>query len=323
MTELLDTYLNIRKAQHQRQDINELARKIPNDHAYMSNGKLTSIKELLLTETIESTTLIQAEAQKTLVEGAKIANCWRDAIPVIRMNTNVVNYPVGGSNTYAPEIAESAVIPISQQNYTSVQFSAKKYGGRPLITNELIEDGIFDIGAQEVKFMGEALENTLNQQAVSKFADSAGLEHDAEGTDIGQKSIADAMAKVRNAGYYPDTLIMHPEAEAALVKELALSDYIGAAEAYKTGTVPGLYRLKTYVCGAEALSSATQTWGYAANGEIGMLVLDSRRAGAIGMRRDITVEQYTDPVRDALGFACTMRFDVEVLAADAICRIEY
>jgi hypothetical protein len=56
---------------------------------------------------------------------------------------------------------------------------------------------------------------------------------------------------------------------------------------------------------------------------MGMLVFDSKSSGGIGMRQDLRVEQYKDPIRDLVGMAMTMRAACQYGVANAICRVEY
>ncbi len=56
---------------------------------------------------------------------------------------------------------------------------------------------------------------------------------------------------------------------------------------------------------------------------MGMLVFDSANCGGIGMRQDIRVEQYSDPIRDLTGISVTMRAACQYGVANAIARVEY
>jgi hypothetical protein len=51
------------------------------------------------------------------------------------------------------------------------------------------------------------------------------------------------------------------------------------------------------------------------------MILDSTHAGAIAMRRDLTVDRYEDPIRDLVGMSVTMRYDVKYLMGGAIVKI--
>lgn len=320
MTKLFTQYLDIANNPESSYAKRAIA-SLPKELGMMHDNKLVQVKELLLTESIESTTLIQAEAYRTAFEGAEPAVCMREALPILLMKSKVMNVTVGESGAYAPEIAEGTNVPIQNQDYDTVQYTAKKYGGRPLITNELIEDGLFDTAAMEIKKVGRSIENRLNQNGVTNAIDTATVEHDTGGNNQGIKAVAAAVSAVRAAEFNPDTLVIHPEAEAMILQEYVPTNYYPTQSIVDTGYVPKIMGLNVHVCGV--VDNGTQEWGYAADGEIGMIVYDSSCATAIGMRSDISVNNYDDPIKDLVGMSVLSRFDVQTITAAAICRVEF
>ena len=321
MTSLLQTYYEI-AMNPESSLVKSLAAKIPKEIGYNHDGQLHRVKELLLTEAIESTTLIQAEVHKTVMEGSEPSVCMRNALQTIPMNSRTLNWTVGETGSYAPEIPEATDIPILDQDYDSVEFKAKKYGSRPLITNELLEDSPFALAEIEMRKAGRRIENRLNQNGITEMIDTFTTnEVDTAGSNQGVKAIASAVSKVRKAGFNPDSLIMHPSAEAIVLQEFVPTNYFPTEAIIRTGMVPNLLGLKAYTCGTT--KNGTEEWDYDTDGDIGMVVYDSQAAVAIGMRRDITVEQYADPIKDMTGMSVTSRFDVEVILEAAGCRIEY
>jgi hypothetical protein len=244
----------------------KLAATIPKELGYNWDGKLMRVKELLLTEAIESTTLIQSETHATVMEGSEPSICLRNALPTIGMKSRTMNWTVGETGTYAPEVPEATDIPILNQDYDTVEFVAKKYGVRPLISNELLEDGLFNVAELEMRKAGRRVENSLNQQGITELIDSVTLEHDCAGSNWGIKAIAAAVSEVRAAGYNPDSLIMHPEAEAIVLAEFVPTNYYPTEAIVNTGMVPNILGLKSMTCGV--VDAGTQEWGYAANAEI-------------------------------------------------------
>ena len=320
MTQLFKTFMEM-AMNPESSDIRKLAATIPKELGYNHDGKLLQVKELLLTEAVESTTLIQAEAHATVMEGSEPSICIRRALPTVGMKSRTMNWTVGETGTYAPEVPEATDIPIDDQDYSSVEFIAKKYGVRPLITKELIEDGLFNVAELEMRKAGRRVENRLNQNGITELIDSAGLEHDTAGTNQGIKAIAAAVSKVRAAGFNPDSLIMHPSAEAIVLAEFVPTNYYPTEAIVNTGMVPNILGLKTHTCGVT--KNGTQEWDYDTDADIGMVIYDSVAAAAIGMRRDVTVENYDDPIKDMVGMTVTSRFDVEAIIANACCRVEY
>jgi hypothetical protein len=54
-----------------------------------------------------------------------------------------------------------------------------------------------------------------------------------------------------------------------------------------------------------------------------MCLFDSRKVGGIGMRQDLFVEDYRDPLRDLVGGKVSMRVACQYGLANAISRVEY
>jgi hypothetical protein len=305
---------------------------------YLSELSVADFKqrrELLLSEAIESTTLIQSEFYNAVLEGAEPNKVMRNALRVIPMKSNQQTFTLGETGSVLPVVAEGAELDTNNQNYTTCTLTSKKYGEKGMITNELIEDAMYDIVALEVAKSGARAENTLNHVALTMLLDDAGLEHDtAEGvtTGYGFPAIAAARKAMKQANYNPDICILCAESEYKLLidSQLSYSAYYGGAgvtPAVARGVVPPMLGMKftpSLDPADTTYDSGTYTWDYGANGEIGMVLVDSASlAGLIGLRRDITVRDYDDPIRDLKGAALTIRFAVGSPFDNGICRVEY
>jgi len=289
-------------------------------------------RELMKSEGLESTTLLQEEVYKTIVEGGQPFRCMREVLPVIKTDSYSVRIVYGESGSYADEIAEGAKIPVNTQSLSKRDITIKKYGTRPLITNELIEDGLFDIVELELRWAGARLENTLNREVLKELLkDMNGISDvDPAGTHIAVTDIAKARAAVRAKGYMPTVLVTSPTAEGYLLADsnLAYVSYAGTNVPLTEGKIPTILGLKPYTCGVTTgyttASATTPKWDVADEAyDYYAMVLDPSHAGIIAMRRDYTVEQYDDPIHDLVGISATMRFGVEVIQTDAGVRILY
>lgn len=288
---------------------------------YDNDGKLVRAKELLLTEGIEGSTLIQSELYRTVIEGAEPRKCFRDIIPTTQMKSNSMTVTLGEAGSYAVEVAEGAEIPIQTQDYGSRTFTVKKYGVRPLITKEMVEDSQFGVVELEARKAGAKIQNKFNQLHLTSLLDNAGDEHDTGGSNQGIKAVAAAKGVLASHDFQATHLIAHPELMTMLTKEFVPGNYVGSAEVM-AGGLPNILGLGVGECSTTD-ASGTYTWGYAADGEIGGIVIDAPNAALTGMRRDLTIEKYEDPIRDLVGMSVTMRFAYNYLHAYAISRIEY
>jgi hypothetical protein len=270
------------------------------------------VRELILSESVERAGLVQTEIYNTVVSGSKAKVCMRDAFPVAKMNTDVMNVPVGNAFIYAPLVAEGAELPSIYQNYTSKTLTAKKYGNKIPISHELVQDAKFDLVGIELEKTGAGVENKLNQLMLTALLDGAGNEHDCAGSNVGITAVIGARKLVEEDGFYPDTLIMHPSAYAQVLTDYKPAYNWKAEDVLQSGVIPDVIGLKPFVTNV-ADDSSTYTWGYGTDSYIGMVVADSKSGGIIGMREDISVEMHDDPFKMLVAPIVWARFDSSAL----------
>jgi len=277
-------------------------------------------KALLQSAGVQQSNLLQEEVYKTISEGAEPWKVFRDILPIIKTDSYSVRVVKGETGTYAVDVAEGAKVPIDTQVYTKEDISISKIGTRPVITNELIEDGLFDIVQLELSKAGARMENKLNRDCLVEILTdtTAGTSDvDPNGTHIEVTDVAKARADVGANNYIPDVLVMHPAAEGYLLQDsnLVYASYAGQKNTLTSGKLPNFMGLKPYVCTVTTGTTA-HVWGStdAANNYSAM-ILDSKAHTYLAMRRDLTVEEYDDPIHDIMGIACTMRFGVATIQA--------
>jgi hypothetical protein len=277
-------------------------------------------KALLQSSSVQESNLLQEEVFKTISEGAEPWKCMREVLPIIKTDTYSVRVVKGETGTYAVDVAEGAKVPIDTQVYSKEDISISKIGTRPIITNELVEDSLFDIIQLELTKAGARMENKLNRDCLLEILTdtSAGTSDvDPDGTHVAVTDVAKARADVAGNNYMPDTAIWHPSAEGYLLQDsnLVYASYAGSSAPLTTGNLPKFMGLKHYTC-TVTTGSTGHVWGStdAANNYNG-IILDSKAHTYLAMRRDLTVEEYDDPIHDILGIACTMRYGVATIQA--------
>ena len=300
---------------------------VPRELSYHDfDGKVVNARELLISEGIQGSTLIPTEIYATVMEGAEPAKCMREVLPIFHMKGISMAMPYGESGTYAPVVAEGAEVPVQDQTYSSASFTAKKYAVRPLITNEMIDDALFDVIASEVRKSGMRLENALNYKCLDDLLGYYGNSQScgtAGATPLvfAAKLIADMQAD----GMAPNKLIVHPAfAGLSMAEAIPFTNQYGV-EVIKTGSMGNIMGCDTRMLGIALTSSTVNTryWDFSSSGRVGAIMLDTAHCGGIGMRQDIKVEQYADSIRQMQGITCSMRFDFQHMLTDAIGGITY
>lgn len=325
MTQLLKDYLTVALS-----DSKTAARRLAEKPhirklGYLDeNGKVKPVRELLLTGDLSGSNMIQTEVKATVVEGAQPARAFMDVLPIDRTPGTTFKWPYGASGVYAGKYPQGAEIQVKTQDYSAASYDASEIiAHRPLISDTMIESGQVDIIEQEIKYAGAAVMNKAERICLSEILENSGQEFDSAGANQGLKAVAKAVAKLKGYNMAPDVVIMHPDAEGLCMQDVVVPTSPGADSIARGQGIPdGYLGLKWRVCNV-ADDSSTYTWGYSADGNIGMLVLDSARAGGIYLPRDLTVKDYEDPIRDMKGMTVTMRMDCQSHIANGACRVEY
>jgi len=324
MTKLLELYLKMAKeAVDAPHATKELAKQVPANKTYWHKGEIKPARELLLSEGLNSTTLIQTEMMATVLEGAEPFKCMREALPIFKAKSNILRVPYGESGSYAEKVAEGTAVPIRTQTYSYRDFNIYTYGDRPLITVPMVEDSQYDVIALEIAKCGARVENLLNQQALSLILQNSGNSVDCGGAGATPVAkLAEAIGANATDGYMSDTIILTPGMYAAVVAAFtSLATPMGETVT-RTGKVGTLLGCNTFLCGVTD-DSATYTWGWGTNDYIGGLVINKSNAGATAIRRDITVKNFDDVIKEMVGMTVTARLGFNYLAANAICRVLY
>lgn len=278
-------------------------------------------RELLLTEAVEGTGLIQTYVSKTVADGAKYATCMRNACFTVSMQSNSLNYPFGAAGGYVAAKAEGAEVPVQYQDYGYRALVAMNYAQVAPISQEMVDDAMFDIIAKELEKLGQNLENTLDRKMIDQLVGNAGLTHDTAGANQGIIAVIAAKAAVMGAGFQPDTLVMHPELWSKVFQDYKPGYNERAEGVLQSGELPPIVGMRPFV---SAVTATTATnWDYDTDDDFGGIVFDRYRGSVIGMRQDLKVKYAENPFKMIVGPVANMRFDGSYVNANAICKIKF
>ena len=283
-------------------------------------------KNLLQTEALQEDTLIQEEVLKKLYEGAEPFKCMRDVLNTVHTKSSSLRVTIGESGGYAYDLAEGGDIPNIEQDYTHVDISIGKVGTGALVSNELVEDGLWDVVAMEIKKGGRRIENKLNRDALEALLGGMDSGNDLTPTSTGLTvaDLAKGRGLIKSDMYMPTDVILHPIAEAQLLQDtnLLYVAYAGQNKTLETGQIPKVVGLTPH--SLSVTTTGTQVWtgsAESANNFYG-LILDPEEAAILAIRRDISIKNYDDVIHDLTGAFATMRYGVGIIHSDAGSRIK-
>ena len=270
-------------------------------------------------------TLIQEVVHDEVIAGAEPVRCMRDVINFVDIPRGPsLRVPYGGSGRYAPKVPEMGQIPENQDTYGDVDINIYKYGEISAISEEMINDGLFDMITLELRKIGFAIENALNRAVLDKLiANISTTSIDPAGTHIALSDIAKGRADVLAENWNPDKVVFHPTAEGYLLQDsnLVYVAYAGQGRTLETGQIPKMLGLIPYTC------TATDTNGYWGTTSTGTpyttaMILDTIAPVAMGATvGGIKLDQFNDPLTDLKKVKGIERFGVETIHTAAGLKI--
>lgn len=277
----------------------ELRRKLG---AALTDNRL---QEILLSDASQAT----AKVLDVVWEAAKPNLIGRELAVVIAQDAPIIKIP-RAKLSKAFEVAEGAEIPVGTEDYDNITLTPKKYGIRPLISREMIEDSGWDIIEYQLAEAGRAMADIETEKIIAQMiADAGNSVAAATAGTLAYEDVVNILREVLVDGYTPDVLAIHPNELADLLKDSAIQKAVewGGQPVAPTGKVATLLGMRVLV--STKVPSGTA------------LAVDSKHAGVLFIRRDITVEEYEDPVKDLAGAAVTARWAYATLRAEAIGKI--
>jgi len=302
-----------------------------NQKSYWMKRLSKGTHELMQAYNVTAEHLVREELYKEVLRGAEEVLCMREVLPIYRMKRNELRFVLTDAPTgMLPLVAPGSSLPEGPdvKFKSDVTFVAQKYGEKVGIPEELIEEEEFDVIELLVHNEGRRAENRLNDVAMKALLNAKSSVESTDNVSIIDRIVA-MVKKMRKNKFEPDTIVMTPDAEAEILKymvgETKVANTTGEAGYGKTG-VPEVFRtkeigrpivgLKPYVLSKEVAGDSLSWGGDDTNAHI--CILDRRMAGGIGMRSDIAIKRFEDPLNDLRNLKITMRVCAETFFANAI-----
>lgn len=250
------------------------------------------------------------EVQKALV-GRELAAlvAGPDQIPGSSFDINLVT--LNSLNVF--QVAEGAAIPSDEAAFSAVNIKPLKYGVRPLVTKEMLEDGKWDLAVYNMRYGAKKLaenETSLILTALDGVSNTV-----SGGAAITIANITRAQQYLEDNDFKPKAMLIGPEVlnDIRNIDSFVESDKLGSREMFEKGFVGRLFGMNVLMFSANAAPTTTYSkYAY---------VLDTDHCFAIAEKRPVTLEDYDDKAHDMRGVVITQRVAVALLRAAAGARI--
>lgn len=288
---------------------------------------------MLISESVsEKDVLWREQLLDTVVMGAEEAKVARDASTVVEVNTKKGDHPVRADEIFAKNVAEGAGIPFDEVDWSQQSWDAEKFGLGAYVTEELIDHALVDVIDQNLRWLGAAVENSLNRVFMNELVDNpdSGNDHSVNPSNTPAEldfvDIFSARNNIIGQNFpAPDMAVVHDEAELGIFansnNNALFANRLGDTSARSNAAIPAVAGINDwFVVPDGPYDSSSNTWGYAANSEIGAVVYN-RDFMYTYMYRDLETKDFDDPIRDLEGANVRAQFDAGIAQDSAFARI--
>lgn len=247
--------------------------------------------------------LVQQKVLADVLHGAEHNKQWKDWVNLVIMDSPKATQPT---------ITEDDFLIVAGTAGSKKRYGGGKFGSVALDCSEdkglytcvigikktWIKDNMWNAVQEATTIAGAAMYKKVASDVCAELlADTSGDQ--AFDTDL-YKTIVNAISARRAVGFNPDIVLLNPAQEGAL---MALDKFIDinmlgrVGRLAEQGVIGNFYGtipcFSTSVCGAKPI------------------VFTRKKAEVFGLRQDLQIEEYDDPIEGLEGAVLTMRYDIE------------
>ncbi|MEM3737543.1 MAG: phage major capsid protein [Candidatus Bathyarchaeia archaeon] len=273
------------------------------------------LKEVLVSDQSQAT----AKVLDIVWEAAKPRLIGRELVQIFAKDDPSLNIPKHSTPITAKyPVAEGADVPINIGAFTSVTLTPEKSGVAVPISKEMVEDAAWDVIEFQLAEAGRAMAEVETEKIISQMIADAGNSTPAGTTGtLAYDDLVGVLGMIQADNFLQDYiqtgkgyLVVHPDQYADLLKDDKIRDthvFGGTVAVAPTGRIETILGLNVRV--TTKIPSGTA------------LIVDAEHAGALFIRRDITVENYDDPIKDLAGAVLTARWKYATMQPNAIGKV--
>lgn len=272
---------------------------------------------------------IQTHIWMEIAEQAKKREVGRQLVDMIKPKDNIVQIDIDpDEGATAPTVSPAGEIPMKTEVVSTANITCFKIGTRPVITQEMIEDSLFPAVGRQLRFAGRriALREDLiimrqvryNTAETTYTVSDSSLTNNVDTTGTMTDShMSSGIDKIETDGFDPDTCALHTNLMADIRTEVAFATNAGwtkgASEVMNSGGLKSLWNLNIIATNHGLSATADHVAG---------MIMDKSAGVRFALRRDTTVKNYEDPIRDLVGIAVTKRLNAGIINEDSMCSIQ-
>lgn len=251
-------------------------------------------------------TLIAAVQKKLLPRELAAIRIGRAGIPGSSLDMDLED--VDSMAVY--KVAEGAGVPFKVQTYTSFNLKPDKYGVRPNITTEMIEDSKFPLLKRNIENAGIKMAENETKLIINN-ALANGTNTVSGGVSATISNMTRAIQYLEDADYEATDIIMGPEfaTDVRNIDTFTEANKFGNNEMLKNGFIGTMFGMNAYRVSGNIMTTTTA------------YVIDRKHAYMLVEKRPITVKNYDEVSRDLSGSVVTQRIAARQIRAGATCII--
>jgi len=210
------------------------------------------------------------------------------------------------------QIGEGADITLDNQSYSSVNIKPKKYGVGIRITNEMLEDGKWNLLERNLMTAAKRFAENETSLILTQLDSAATV--NAGGTAYTIADLTTQMQDLEDSDYNPTTLLVGNEVLHDLrnISTFVDANTLGSREMLETGFVGKIYGLNVMRFSTNAApSTAYSKYAY---------VFDNSQAYYIVEKRPISVERFDLQSNDMKAATVTQRLAVQIIRTSAVSK---
>ena len=244
-----------------------------------------------------------SEAVRTKLIGTNFVSMRLGPSDIPGSTVNIVHQNKNSLNVHGP-LGEGAEIPISTEDTYSYSTTVKKYGTRPLITREMVEDSLFAVMERNLREAGYQMARFLDRQVILLALRQGSGNTVSGSTSITIANIASAINNLEKNDYMASDFVIGADVAMDLrnIDTFVEANKAGVSDPSKSliGTIFGMKVWQT--------NNLTTNFGASTN-NTDAVVVDKDWALLFAEKRPITVDRYNDVTRQLEGIVLSTRFD--------------